>query len=64
MKILTLLKQKVYALEMSERCSPKQAKKLRHHLKGLKHSLSIKDSKQTRIHIEFILEILAELIKA
>ena len=62
--MLTLLYHKVHALEQSKRCSRDQAKKLRQHLKGLKHSLDIKDAKQTRLHIELILELLAELIEA
>lgn len=62
MKMLTLLHHKVHALEQSKRCSHDQAKQLRRHLKSLKHSLDIKDAKQTRSDIESILEILAELI--
>ncbi len=64
MKILKLLDQKVCAQRMSERWSPIEAKKFRYHLEGLRHSLSIKNSKQTKIHIEFLLEILIELIEA
>ncbi len=63
MKKFSNLQHKVNALMKSKRCSQEQAKQLKKYLRGLKHSLDIGNSKQAKIHIESILEIIIELLE-
>lgn len=64
MKMFSQLKYKVQALVRSKRCSQEQARQLKKHLKSLKHALDIGNSKQAKIHIESILEIVIELLES
>ena len=62
MKKFKNLQYRVNALMKSKRCSKEQAKQLKKHLSGLKHSLDIGNFKKTKVHIESILEIITELL--